>query len=86
MNMAKKSSNSSFDESLQILLSHITNSITRSTINTAAQAHTATVRRLFSLYAAISATISAAIPETIPADVAVRIAGNVIAARHAYGT
>ena len=65
------------------LVSYMINSIIRSAINTAAQAQTATVRRLFSLYATISATISAAAPEMIPADVAVRIAGKVMAARHA---
>ena len=57
-----------------------------SAINTAAQANKATVRRLFSLYATISATIRPIAPETTPPAVAVRIAGKVIAARQAYGT
>ena len=65
---------------------YIINSIILSTINTAAHANNATVRRLFSRYATISATMSPAAPEMIPPVVAVRIAGNVIAARHAYGT
>src|SRR5699024_1909444 len=56
-----------------------------STRNTATQAQTATVRRLFSRYAAISATTKPAIPEKM-LEVADKIAGNVMAARQAYGT
>ena len=51
---------------------YIINSIILSTINTAAHANNATVRRLFSRYAKISATISPAAPEMIPPAVAVR--------------
>ena len=65
---------------------YIINPIIRSVTNTAAQANSATVRRLFSLYAAIKAIISPASPDRIPPAVAVRMAGKVIAARQAYGT
>ena len=61
------------------------NSSILSTINTAAHANNATVRRLFSLYAAISATINPTVAE-ITLSVAKRIAGYVMAARHAEGT
>ena len=54
----------------------------RSTMNTAAHAHRATVRRLFSRYATISATANPARAE-ITLAVENKIAGNVIAARHA---
>ena len=53
-----------------------------STINTAPQARSATVSRLFSLYAAISATTNPTTAE-ITLAVADKIAGNVIAARQA---
>mgnify|MGYP006875989167 CR=1 FL=1 len=56
-----------------------------STINTVAHASRATVSRLFSLYAAISATRKPAAPEMM-LSVAFRMAGKVMAARQAYGT
>lgn len=61
------------------------NTSTRSTINTAAHASSATVIRLFSLYAAMRATKKPAAPEMM-LSVALRMAGKVIAARQAYGT
>ena len=56
-----------------------------SVTNTAAQAHNATVSRLFSLYDIKIATANPTTADAIHA-VEVRIAGNVIAARQAYGT
>ena len=61
------------------------NTRTRSTINTAAHANSATVIKLFSLYAAIRATKNPAAPEMM-LSVAFRMAGKVMAARQAYGT
>lgn len=58
---------------------------TRSTTNTAAHANNATVSRLFSLYDIKTATANPTTADMILA-VDVRIAGKVIAARHAYGT
>ena len=55
-----------------IIVFHITNPMILSAINTAAHANSATVRRLFSLYATISATTSPTTPERIPPAVAVR--------------
>ena len=56
------------------------NTSTLSTINTAAHASSATVIKLFSLYAAISATKNPAAPEMM-LSVAFRMAGKVMAAR-----
>ena len=58
------------------------NAMILSAIKTAPQARSATVSRLFSLYAAISATANPTTAE-ITLAVADRIAGKVIAARHA---
>ena len=66
----------------EIIYFHMASCRILSTINTAAHANKATVRRLFSLYAAISATTNPTAAE-ITLSVAERIAGNVMAARHA---
>lgn len=57
----------------------------RSVINTARHARKATVTRLLSLYAAMIATTNPIVAE-MTLDVEKRIAGNVMAARQAYGT
>ena len=77
------SSGSYFTQHINYITQIISNIL--STIKTAPQAQSATVSKLFSLYDISTATTNPTSAETTLA-VDVRIAGNVIAARHAYGT